>query len=121
ERESGLVNQGWKDSHDSIFHQDGSGAHGAIALCEVQAYVFAAKHAVAALARSRGDARMAERLETQADDLRRRFEQAFWDADLGSYVLALDGDKRRCAVRTSNAGHALYTGAASPERARAVA
>ena len=50
ETDKGLANQGWKDSHDSIFHADGSGAEGPIALCEVQAYVFAAKQAAARLA-----------------------------------------------------------------------
>ena len=120
ERDSGLVNQGWKDSHDSVFHKDGTGAMGAIALCEVQAYAFAAKRSVAELARKRGDSRLADRLVRESEDLRERFEKAFWDEDLGTYVLALDGDKRACAVRTSNAGHALYAGIASPERARRV-
>lgn len=120
ERESGLVNQGWKDSHDSIFHKDGANAKGPIALCEVQAYVFAAKRAVASLARRRGEERMAERLEHQAEELRIRFEASFWDDDLDSYVLALDGDKRPCAVRASNAGHTLFAGIASPDRARSV-
>lgn len=63
---------------------------------------------------------MAERLEQQAEELRVRFEKSFWDADLASYVLALDGDKRPCAVRASNAGHALFAGIASPDRAHSV-
>lgn len=121
EKESGLVNQGWKDSHDSIFHRDGSAATGPIALCEVQAYVFAAKRAVASLAGLRGDEALARRLEREAAILQERFETLFWDEGLGTYALALDGDKRPCAVRTSNAGHALFAGIASPERARRVA
>jgi glycogen debranching enzyme len=119
--EQGLVNQGWKDSYDSIFHADGSGATGPIALCEVQAYVFAAKHAAAKLAAHFGDTGLADRLYEEAEALRARFEERFWCDDLGTYALALDGAKRPCRVRTSNAGHALFTGIASADRARRVA
>lgn len=117
ERDSGLVNQGWKDSHDAISHKDGASATGAIALCEVQAYVFAAKRAIATLARHRQDERLAVRLESEGEALRVKFEAAFWSDELQSYALALDGDKQPCIVHASNAGHALYTGIASPERA----
>ncbi|HEY6091987.1 MAG TPA: amylo-alpha-1,6-glucosidase [Gemmatimonadales bacterium] len=119
---TGLVQQGWKDSNDSVFHADGTLAEGPIALCEVQGYAYAAKRVAAALAEALGepDARSAE-LEQQAETLRQRFEAQFWCDDLGTYALALDGEKRLCRVRTSNAGHCLYTGIASPERARRVA
>ena len=53
--------------------------------------------------------------------MRERFEEAFWCEELSTYALALDGDKRPCRVRTSNAGQCLFTGIASPERARHVA
>jgi glycogen debranching enzyme len=119
--EQGLANQGWKDSHDSIFHADGTLPHGPIALCEVQAYVFAAKRAAAAIARRLGEAELAGTLDKEAELLRCRFEAAFWDEPLGTYVLALDGDKRPCRVRSSNAGHALFTGIAAPDRAVRVA
>ncbi len=119
--EKGLVNQGWKDSHDSIFHADGSDATGPIALCEVQAYVFAAKRAAARLAEHFGDAGLADRLFEEAETLRVRFEERFWCEDIGTYALALDGAKRPCRVRTSNAGHALFTGIASPDHAHRVA
>jgi glycogen debranching enzyme len=119
--EQGLVNQGWKDSYDSIFHADGSIATGPIALCEVQAYVFAAKHAAARLAAHFGDPGFAERLLEEAEALRARFEEKFWCDDLSIYALALDGAKRPCRVRTSNAGHALFTGIASADRAKRVA
>jgi glycogen debranching enzyme len=118
---TGLVNQGWKDSHDAIFHADGSLAHGPIALVEVQAYVYGARRAAAAIARRLGFDERAVALDAQAEELRRRFDAAFWDAALNTYVLALDGEKRPCRVRTSNAGHALFTGIALPERAHAVA
>ncbi|WP_414473920.1 glycogen debranching N-terminal domain-containing protein [Microvirga sp. M2] len=121
ETDKGLANQGWKDSHDSIFHADGSGAEGPIALCEVQAYVFAAKRAAARLARSLHRHDLAARLAGEAEALRERFEATFWCEELGTYALALDGAKRPCRVRTSNAGHALFAGIASPDRARRVA
>jgi glycogen debranching enzyme len=116
----GLVNQGWKDSHDSIFHADGSAAAGPIALCEVQGYVFAAKRGAAAMAQMLGEAHRAAALDDAADTLRERFAAAFWCEDLGTYALALDGTKRPCRVRSSNAGHALLTGIATPEHARRV-
>jgi glycogen debranching enzyme len=116
----GLVNQGWKDSGDSVFHADGTLARGPIALVEVQGYVYAARRAAAVVARRLGYEERVTALEQQAEDLRKRFEAAFWDERLGTYALALDGDKRACRVRTSNAGHALLTGIAAPERARSV-
>jgi glycogen debranching enzyme len=117
----GLRNQGWKDSEDAVFHADGSLAEGPIALCEVQAYVYAAKRGAARLAGIVGDRARAHALFAEASALRNRFEEAFWCEDLGTYALALDGDKRPCRVKTSNAGHCLYTGIASPARGRAVA
>lgn len=118
---SGLANQGWKDSRDSIFHADGTLARGSIALCEVQGYVFAAKTAAARLATALGRTDRAMALAAQAEALRRRFDEAFWDEERQFYVLALDGAKRPCRVLASNAGHALFTGIALPERAEAVA
>jgi glycogen debranching enzyme len=118
---SGLINQGWKDSHDSVFHADGSMAAGPIALVEVQAYAYGAWYAAAHILRRLGDDAAADRHQTRADRLQRTFDKAFFDEALGTYVLALDGDKRPCRIRTSNAGHALYTGIALPERAEAVA
>src|SRR6267154_1453010 len=113
----GLVNQGWKDSVDAIFHADGSLAQGPIALAEVQAYVYAAKCLASRCARRLGRDDHAVRLEAQASDLARRFEEAFWCPDLDTYALALDGKKRACRVRTSNAGQVLFTGIASADRA----
>jgi glycogen debranching enzyme len=113
----GLVQQGWKDSNDSVFHADGSLAPGPIALCEVQAYAYAARTGMALLAQAMHEPELASRFERQADELRQRFDAAFWCEDLGTYALALDGAKRPCRVRSSNAGHCLYTGIALPERA----
>jgi glycogen debranching enzyme len=119
--ETGLSNQGWKDSWDSVFHADGRLADGPIALVEVQAYVYLAKQLAAECARQLGLATQAETLERQASDLQRRFEDAFWCEDLGTYALALDGAKVPCRVRTSNPGHALYAGIARTDRAHRVA
>jgi glycogen debranching enzyme len=119
--EDGLVNQGWKDSYDSISHADGTLARGAIALVEVQGYVFAARRAGAAIARRLGHAARAAALEAQAEMLRAAFEARFWCEKLGTYALALDGEGRQCQVRASNAGHLLMTGIADTARARRVA
>ncbi len=114
----GLVHQGWKDSEDAIFHRDGRSATGAIALAEVQGYVYAARKAAATLARALGNPDRAATLEQAAETLRGRFEAVFWSEALGMYALALDGDKRRCEVRASNAGQVLWSGIARPDRAR---
>jgi glycogen debranching enzyme len=119
--EKGLANQGWKDSNDSVFHADGSLAEGPIALVEVQAYVYAAWRAAASLARCLGEDDTARNLDIRAEVFKRRFDTYFFDAQLGTYVLALDGEKRPCRVRSSNAGHALFTGVALPERTALVA
>src|SRR5690606_22249637 len=103
----GLVQQGWKDSHDSVFHRDGSAAEGPIALCEVQGYAYAARCGMAGLARALGHDELASTWSAQASELRTRFDRAFWCDELDTYALALDGQKRACRVRTSNAGHAL--------------
>ena len=122
----GLVQQGWKDSNDSVFYADGSLADPPIALCEVQGYVYAAKLAAARLCRALGDDSTSAALELQASGLRQKFEEAFWSEELGVYVLALDGGKHRsgkrpCRVRTSNAGHCLFTGIATVDHARKTA
>ena len=119
--ETGLTNQGWKDSGDSVFHADGSNAEGPIALCEVQGYVYAAKRLAATIAAATGRAKHADQLEREAENLRIRFEEAFWCEDIGTYALALDGRKRPCRVRSSNAGQLLFTGIVAKKRAAAVA
>ncbi|HSQ03446.1 MAG TPA: amylo-alpha-1,6-glucosidase, partial [Burkholderiales bacterium] len=119
--EKGLVNQGWKDSQDAIFHRNGELADGPIALCEVQGYVYRAKLDAAELAQMRGESERAKALREQAESLRQRFEQAFWCDDIGTYAIALDGRKQRCEIRSSNAGQVLWSGIASAERAQRVA
>ncbi|HWY64196.1 MAG TPA: amylo-alpha-1,6-glucosidase [Rhizomicrobium sp.] len=117
----GLTNQGWKDSADSIMHADGSLATGPIALCEVQAYVYAAKQGASALAAALGRHEQAASLAAAAEKLRTDFEAKFWIENLGAYALALDGEKRPCQVLSSNAGQVLVCGIAAPERARILA
>jgi glycogen debranching enzyme len=119
--DDGLVNQGWKDSQDAVFHADGRLADGPIALAEVQGYVFAAKQLAADCAEQLGHAEKAKTLRAQAGRLAERFEEAFWCPEIGTYALALDGAKRQCAVRTSNAGQVLFTGIARPDHAAQVA
>jgi glycogen debranching enzyme len=119
--DSGLVQQGWKDSNDSVFHADGVLAEPPIALCEIQGYAYAAWRGASALADMRGDSAIASEWRARAERLRMRFEDAFWCQELGTYALALDGEKRRCRVRSSNPGHCLFTGIVAPERARQVA
>jgi glycogen debranching enzyme len=117
----GMTQQGWKDSHDSVFHADGTLAEPPIALCEVQGYVYDARVRAARLADALGDVGRADQLRHRAQQLRAAFEDAFWCEAEGTYALALDGDKRPCRVRTSNAGQCLFGGIANAERARRVA
>jgi glycogen debranching enzyme len=116
----GLVHQGWKDSDNAVSNADGSLASGPIALCEVQSYVYAARRAGALLATAVGRPDRAAVLERQAKGLRQRFEAVFWCEELGTYALAVDGEKRPCRVRSSNAGHCLFGGIASAERAERI-
>jgi glycogen debranching enzyme len=118
--ETGLRNQGWKDSIDSIRWLDGTLAETPIALAEVQGYVFDAKRRIARLARHRGEAGLADRLDDEASVLQRRFSERFRLPD-GSIAMALDGAKRAVDTIGSNAGHALWSGIVQTEHAPAVA
>ena len=118
---TGLVQQGWKDSWDSVFHADGTLAEPPIALCEIQAYAYAAWQGAAQLADARHDTSQAREWRQRALSLQSRFEDTFWCNDLGTYAIALDGDKQPCRVRTSNPGHCLFTGIVSQARAARVA
>lgn len=117
---SGLANQGWKDSNDSVFHEDGTTPEGPIALVEVQGYAYRAYLTMAELAQWRGDDAMAGDWRRRAEDLRVAVEERFWLEDLRFYALALDGAGRACRVRASNAGHLLFCGLPRPERGRAL-
>jgi glycogen debranching enzyme len=120
--ETGLENQCWKDSQNSILFADGSKAAPPIATCEIQGYVYDAKRRCARLARDIwGDLALAERLEREAAELRRRFHEDFWIEDGGYYALALDGEKRKVDSLSSNIGHLLWSGIVDAEPAAEVA
>ncbi|NNH74989.1 amylo-alpha-1,6-glucosidase [Nocardia uniformis] len=113
----GLANQGWKDSWDSISFADGHLADPPIALCEVQGYVYAARMGRADLAEADGDDTTAARLRAAAQELKTRFDEAFWIPQRGWYALALDGAKNQVDALTSNVAHCLWTGIVADERA----
>jgi glycogen debranching enzyme len=114
----GLTNQGWKDSEDSVFHADGRLADGPIALCEVQGYVFEAKMKASAMALALGKKRLAVTLKKQAALLKENFLRDYWCEEIGMYAIALDGERKPCRVRSSNAGQCLFSGIASEEHAK---
>jgi glycogen debranching enzyme len=118
----GLVNQSWKDSHDSQLYSDGRLAEPPIAPCEVQGYVYDAKLRLAELAREVWrDEPLASRLEAEAGELAARFDEAFWCSQRGGYyALALDGQKERVDSLTSNIGHLLWSGIVLEERVDAI-
>jgi glycogen debranching enzyme len=121
-RESGLRNQCWKDSWNSIVFSDGRLADTPIATCEIQGYVFDAKRRCARLAEEVwGDPELAQRLRAEAERLRVSFERDFWIEERGHYALALDCDKRHVGPLTSNIGHLLWSGIVEEKRAAATA
>ena len=117
----GLDNQSWKDSGDSQRFRDGSFAHPPIAPCEVQGYVYDAKRRMADMAREVWrDRELAARLDQDANELRDRFDAAYWIDDGAYYALALDGEKRRVDALCSNIGHLLWSGIVPPHRVDAI-
>jgi glycogen debranching enzyme len=118
---TGLVNQGWKDSHDSVMHADGALAVPPIRLCEVQAYAFRARMGMSTLARLLGNSELSARLRIEALRLRARFLASFWDAERAFVYLALDGSRQPCKVLSSNMGHCLWSEILGPEEADHVA
>ncbi|HEX4884072.1 MAG TPA: amylo-alpha-1,6-glucosidase [Casimicrobiaceae bacterium] len=119
-RSSGLRNQGWKDSEDSVFHADGRMPDGPVALVEVQGYVHAARVAMAELAERRGEHDLAAQCRDRAERIRGLVEARYWMPEHGFYAIAVDGRGEPCRVLASNAGHLLYTRLPRPERAASV-
>lgn len=117
----GLTNQGWKDSGDCIVDRKGELANGAIALCEVQAYVYAAKTRLADIAKMKKRIDLAERWQEDAKHLKVRFNRDFWIEDQDFCALALDGEGKQVDSVTSNPGHCLNLGIFTPEKAYSVA
>lgn len=121
ESEYGLRNQGWKDSYDSLLHEDGEPAPVPAALVEVQGYVYQAKTGLARIFRRLRAEAQAHRLDSEAQVLRRRVNRAFWMADQRFYAQALDRDKRQVRSISSNAGHLLWSRLPDARRAALVA
>jgi glycogen debranching enzyme len=121
-KDTGLENQSWKDSGDSIRFADGTIAKAPIACCEIQGYVYDAKLRCARLARECwSDEELAGRLEREAEQLKRAFDDEFWLPEREYYALALDGEKRQVDSITSNPGHLLWSGILDDDRAALVA
>jgi glycogen debranching enzyme len=119
---TGLDNQCWKDSWDSMQFADGRLARGPIATCEIQGYVYDALRRSARLAREVWDDEpLSERLARRAGDLRTRFRRDFWMPGRGYHALALDGDKQQVDGLTSNIGHLLWSGILDDDEAAATA
>jgi glycogen debranching enzyme len=121
ESEKGLENQGWKDSGDSVMHADGRLAEAPIALCEVQAYLYAAWLETARIARLMKNDALAAELEEKAAQLKKRFYRDFWEESERYIALALDADGNPCSVISSNPGHCLFTGILDDDEAQLVA
>jgi glycogen debranching enzyme len=119
--ETGLENQGWKDSGDALRFRDGRLARGPIALCEAQGYAYAAQVGMAEVFAALGEDDVARLLRAEAAALKVRFNRDFWMDERGCFALALEGEKRQVDALTSNAGQLLWTGIADTEKARAVA
>jgi glycogen debranching enzyme len=117
----GMRNQGWKDSNDAVVHADGRLAEPPIALAEVQGYVYLAKERMADVYEALGQREHARELLAQAEELRRRFNGAFWMEDERYFAMALDADKRQVRTVTSNPGHGLYCGIVDEDKAVALA
>lgn len=119
--ERGLRNQGWKDSWDGVSFASGEIAEPPVALCEVQAYVYAALVARSHFATEHGDLDRAEELKKRAAGLKEAFNRDFWLEEQGWFAVGLDRDKRRIDSLTSNMGHCLWTGIVDQDKARLVA
>ncbi len=117
----GLTVQSWKDSVDSLSHRDGSPATGAIAVVEVQGYVYDAKRRLAPILARLGEDRLAGRLVREAAALKERFNAAYWMADRDYLAIALDGAKRQVGTVSSDAGHCLWSGIVDGDKATSVA
>jgi glycogen debranching enzyme len=113
---TGLANQGWKDSQDSIFHANGDFPPGPLAVVEVQAYAFAALESVAELASVRGQYALADAWRIRAQGLRSTIDRQFWVPEQNFYAIAIDGNGEQCKVRASNAGHLLFCGVPDTDR-----
>jgi glycogen debranching enzyme len=116
----GYENMGWKDAGDSVMYPDGSPVKGPKALCELQGYVYNAWLRMSEVFDALGLPDRARELRAKAAALFERFNEAFWDEELGFYAYALDGEKNKVLTVASNAGHCLLSGIVPAERAKKV-
>jgi glycogen debranching enzyme len=119
--QSGLYNQGWKDSHDSVFFSNGELAGLPIALCEVQGYVYDALHHASYMAELLNLPEKAGYLKKKGEELYSNFQDKFWSEENKTFYLALAAEKKQCNVIASNAGHCLFSGIATQNQARSIA
>ena len=118
---TGLENQCWKDSWDSISYHDGRLPGFPLATCELQGYAYDAKMRGARLARLIWkDAAFADKLEKQAADLKRRFNRDFWVPEGGYYAIAIDTDGQKVDALASNNGHLLWSGIVDKSKAKSL-
>jgi glycogen debranching enzyme len=117
----GLVVQSWKDSSDSMSHRDGRPARSPVAVSEAQGYAYDARHRMAPMLARLGQTALAERLNRQAEELKRRFNEAYWMDDRGYLAIALDGEKAQVGTVASDAGHCLWSGIVDAAHAAGVA
>jgi glycogen debranching enzyme len=117
---AGYENMAWKDSGDSVVYPDGSLVKGPKALCELQGYVYDAWLRMSEIFEALDKPDRARELRAKAANLFKRFNEVFWDEELGFYAFALDGDKKKILTIALNAGHCLWSGIAPPKRAARV-
>jgi glycogen debranching enzyme len=117
----GLLHQSWKDSDDSLFHEDGSSISGPFAVCEVQGYVYAAFCAGAEIAMVLGYKDHSIAWTDKAKALQENFNKHFWCETANYYGMALDGFKKLCCVEASNSGQLLFSGIVPKNRIESIA
>lgn len=117
---AGYENMSWKDAGNSIVYPDGTLVDGPKALCELQGYVYDAWLRMAEIYEAFDNGRRAGVLRRKAQRLFEKFNEDFWDEELGFYALALDGAKKKVLTVASNVGHCLWSGIIAPERAEQV-
>jgi glycogen debranching enzyme len=117
----GYENLGWKDASDAVVYADGSQVKQPKGLCELQGYAYDAKLRMAELYAVLGDHDRAQSLRHAADELKAKFNAAFWMEGEGCYAFGLDRKKRQITTVASNPGHCLWSGIADPEKARRTA
>jgi glycogen debranching enzyme len=120
-QKTGLANQGWKDSGDSVSRSDGSLAEGPVALIEAQGLAWRALREMSDLAERLGKTALSRRWRALSEQIAERVESLFWQPAQGLYAMAIDGSGAWCGARSSNVGHLLWMGLPRPERARACA